>query len=337
MRRFLKYFICLFIVIGNFTTVSAASSISYSYYDEIISKTDWDNMSRSERIAYCQLSKDTLNKISTNNLLNIVLDYPFIIDVYAFDNIDYGIDLVKNQYNGLEELLSRDDLDEVLLNHASIASYSLNDYNTIFTNNCFTYLLSSDTLKSVLSTQEQVEIETKILKNKTKSNATAYANTFSQANQLSGGISTFATATVKTPKGSSITVINNQSIADFSSTEKSSLDKKMKQAYPSITLVSAATKKYNCHSYTWYSQSTSNYYWINDPSKYMTDKSYSKTDISVGVKVYHTDNSHSAIVTSVGSGNMLSLKYKSKWGQCGVYIYYASESPYTSSQTFWTR
>ena len=43
------------------------------------------------------------------------------------------------------------------------------------------------------------------------------------------------------------------------------------------TLVSEATRiapsssKYNCHSYAWYMQSTSNPYWMNDPSSYYTD------------------------------------------------------------------
>ena len=40
---------------------------------------------------------------------------------------------------------------------------------------------------------------------------------------------------------------------------------------PEATRIAPSSSKYNCHSYAWYMQSTSNPYWMNDPSNYYTD------------------------------------------------------------------
>lgn len=96
------------------------------------------------------------------------------------------------------------------------------------------------------------------------------------------------------------------------------------------------TIKYNCHSYAWYSTSTTNKHWMNRPSKYWIDKSYSKYTSSSGTipskvtmnsKVVYWDDStviHSAIVTS-------SKKFTSKWGMCGLSEHSPKDSPYPQS------
>ncbi|WP_442256788.1 hypothetical protein [Vagococcus salmoninarum] len=51
----------------------------------------------------------------------------------------------------------------------------------------------------------------------------------------------------------------------------------MAQNYPKTSRLTSATKLFNCHSYAWYSSNTStNKYWLNAPTKYISDGSYKK-------------------------------------------------------------
>ena len=61
--------------------------------------------------------------------------------------------------------------------------------------------------------------------------------------------------TVKTPKGTSVSVMIRT--PDFSSGEITVINASTALAYPQAELQRNPTVKYNCHSYAWYSQSTS--------------------------------------------------------------------------------
>ena len=109
-----------------------------------------------------------------------------------------------------------------------------------------------------------------------------------------------------------------------------------------------ATCRFNCHSYAWYSQDTSsNQYWMNDPSLYYTDGSYDEvTTPAIGdIICYFDDNGtpnntaddsnlHSGIVVSILSGFSQNLAgiyiVESKWGAAGVYRHNGYECPYTA-------
>lgn len=106
--------------------------------------------------------------------------------------------------------------------------------------------------------------------------------------------------------------------------------------YPKAAVVSGINPAYNCHSYAWYSTSTSNKYWINDPNAYMYDGSYTKqSSASAGNKACWSGSPypvHSAIVRSV-SGN--TVTYISKWGFNGVFIHSANDCPYSGAIAYW--
>lgn len=158
-----------------------------------------------------------------------------------------------------------------------------------------------------------------------------------------------ASTGITTPNGSSVayeTRTCSHSNADY----HSALDAQTVKAY-GVTLISGGTCKYNCHSYAWYSQSTSNSYWINNPSVYMTDGSYSRvmsgTTSSSGLaaangdRVYYASNTHSAILSSSATGEPIATRtVKSKWGSLGVFSHTVSNVPSsydTSSVSCWHR
>lgn len=108
-------------------------------------------------------------------------------------------------------------------------------------------------------------------------------------------------------------------------------------AYPSAVRETNASRKYNCHSYAWYSQSTSNYLWINTPNddKYWTDGSYRRvactecihtppSSAPIGSKVSFVYGDHSAIKVS-------STYFRSKWGMLPRMYHPTYYSPYNDS------
>lgn len=112
--------------------------------------------------------------------------------------------------------------------------------------------------------------------------------------------------------------------------------------YTYSSYVSPASLKYNCHSYAFYSQSTSNPYWMNGPSvdKYMTDGSYYQLSTPTSNDRVHWHNGdHSGVIVGVGqqAGNVTVI---SKYGNYGVYRAFISDvsSAYGDyTYTFWRR
>ncbi len=145
---------------------------------------------------------------------------------------------------------------------------------------------------------------------------------------------TLRTGTVKTPKGSSVSVFERQ---EATSNEIASMNSYMYSRYPKATRLRSATYKYNCHSYAWYSTSSSNIWWMDNPGRYMSDGSYTKqSSAASGQKIYYPmpGNQHSGIITSV---NGSSIMLNSKWGAYGLYNHSVIYCPYFSmyQNTYW--
>lgn len=62
-----------------------------------------------EKLSVSQIPEDTLQNMTTAALLDTVLNYPLLVDVMAYNSTEMGIEIVCEQFNGLQELLNRDD------------------------------------------------------------------------------------------------------------------------------------------------------------------------------------------------------------------------------------
>lgn len=124
---------------------------------------------------------------------------------------------------------------------------------------------------------------------------------------------------------------------DYTNAERATIKKYIEREYQA-TEIRSATTKYNCHSYAWYSTSSANKYWINDPSRYIRSATFLKkqtsgfnslpSGISVNDRaVYKSGNTiiHSAIVNSTSSANSRLI---SKWGSYGLYTHSLTKCPY---------
>ena len=76
---------------------------------------EWKSLSVQERHERLQLSDKFLNSMRTEDLIEVCLEYPFALDFFAFDDFQTGFMSLYNEFNGLRELLSRNDLAEPFL------------------------------------------------------------------------------------------------------------------------------------------------------------------------------------------------------------------------------
>lgn len=64
---------------------------------------------KAERYTACQIPQEILNTLTTGELLELVLDSPVIINLYIQDSIVEGVKILAKEFNGMNELLSRED------------------------------------------------------------------------------------------------------------------------------------------------------------------------------------------------------------------------------------
>ncbi len=89
-----------------------------------------------------QISEDILSTVSTEELLLYCMNYNLMADVFAFNTIDDGKAELKENFNGVQELLKRKDAADCLIKLYKL--YDLNDQKSKDTNCCirFHYLES---------------------------------------------------------------------------------------------------------------------------------------------------------------------------------------------------
>lgn len=90
---------------------------------------DLGNMSA--RIRASQVPDEVLEHMTTDALLQTVLDYPFLSDLYAFNTIEMGYKAVKKHCNSLWEFEARPDYLEALSRYCQ-ANYSLSKKEQTF-------------------------------------------------------------------------------------------------------------------------------------------------------------------------------------------------------------
>ena len=153
--------------------------------------------------------------------------------------------------------------------------------------------------------------------------------------------------TVYTPNGTAVTgaVLSELTPADIRD-----INSMQQSRFPYALKIREPSRRYNCHSYAWYSQSPDNTIWIgfeeiyqDEYKKYWEDGSYVAIttvtgDINaipyaapVGSKVFYNNGNHSAI--KVGTHTFVS-----KWGPWGLYEHIPDDCPYISdSVTYYKR
>ena len=71
--------------------------------------------SHKEMINACQIPEDLLKRLSTDALVETVINYPLYGDFLAYNNMNQGFENIKSTFNGIQELITRPDSGSELL------------------------------------------------------------------------------------------------------------------------------------------------------------------------------------------------------------------------------
>lgn len=276
-------------------------------------------VSHIDMIDACQIPENILNHMSTEALVETVLNYPLLSDMLAWSDKTAGFKSVASNFNGLTELLSRVDAPDIL-GSSQIMLMQQKDIND-----------DENYLE-----RNKARCATLILNNINKDLMTAYTLPEPQ------------TGAIMTPSGSYVLYYKELTFVDlanlfdnvpFTETDFSDLELHYEKTYPLAEKIGPISPSYNCHSYAWYSTSTNNKYWLLDINPYIYDPFYVAvrlSDAKKGDKVVYIDNSdyppnfvHSAIVYSVPTNSdFLDRIATSKWDFMGVYKHPIGHCPY---------
>lgn len=300
-----------FIVSVYGTEISETELIDQPHEFTVVPGTqEWEALSQEQRIELCRVSDEEMEMMTTSALISTILEYPYIINIFAYDSIESGMDSLNDSFGGIDILLDRKDaLDELEIY-----------------------------LNMVQGNNEGRGTDVIVLK-------TIIEVISSNNNSLrKDSISTRASnATVYTPNGTAVAAYYNRTWWDALCTEAYAveLSNEYMNVYPTAQIVRTPSPKYNCHSYAWYSTSAENLYWIDDPTAYVTDGSYMTSYAKKENKVTYKNNStneiiHSGIVNSTSNG----IYVFSKWGNLALFYHEVLDCPYSDGGVtiqYWTR
>lgn len=297
-----------FAVGGSMDDASVDMRLDEAHVYSILPGTEeWEELTPAERYEACSVSADEVASMTTDALVETVLNYPYLINMYAYDSIELGIDEVSRYFPGLQELFSRSDASASLENYITTRMMTMNEEDEVDLSAYDAYTLMG------------------------------YVGMAEPANTI-----ILETTTVKTPKKSDVTVIvdmNWTEVCAYLRVPTINYDIALAQSqqyekvYPSATLYRNPAPNYNCHSYAWYSTLSTNKYWMPDPSKYINDGSYVSHMAAVGCKVTYYRRSdgvytHSGIIIATPGGP---VTVRSKWGALGVFTHDVNDCPYVGT------
>ena len=289
---------------------------------------NWEQLeSISDRIEALQLTTDYLRDVSTENLIDECLSYPYLINFYYYGGNKHAFDILVREFNGFEELLQRKDI--ILHLTKKLEGFSQDLMSALWKDSAtkgkvsFQYLILEYILaeECVISRIKDESANIIAVIEKNKKIMSTYDNIFGkshyillnsilfQLNQRSSFSSenNRAQSYIYTPKGTpvSVDVIDSELTQD----EYNNIVYVHQLVYNQALIVGDATKKYNCHAYAWHVSEGGNEVWLNRPneSNYWLDGSYIEVPQNIATKVSYVGD-HSA--TKIDS-----VFFISKWGK----------------------
>lgn len=203
-----------------------------------ITNTDeWKNMSRADRVAACQIPEEEIIKMSTDDLLQHVLNYPFMIDIFAFSSFAMGFEHVYDEFSAISALIARKDYGKVLIDAYSTlpvetsSSAHTPEYSQNIRELCvLEILIAQPEMTDVLSSTEIADLAAAAdekFKEKTDAceiysdSITVFAQALNEHPE--SAIAAAVSSPVKTPGGSNVEVDDKSGVADYTSETKQNI------------------------------------------------------------------------------------------------------------------
>lgn len=263
-------------------------------YPVTLQSTKWKEFTTHQQMLdVCQIPSHILDEMTTEELIRAVLQYPLLIDIMLYDTPHGGIEATRGQFNGLEALLNREDVELCCKDFQEQKILDSNDQSSWLSDKVFesiiTFLTVPREIKDVID---------------------------------------HVVHTVRTPNNTGIVAWRITTI--LTDVEVKTYNNHFQQAYPRAQFLSDSTWHYNCHSYAWFNQSSRvNRFWINDPVSYTNDKSYKSIQSSassVNTKRIIYKKEHD--ITHSGLYDNSSELVTSKWGRGPLMKHEINYCPY---------
>ena len=123
----LAIFVVLFFCSGT-VMVHATENIDYTVtepfiYEIVPGTSEWEALDTlDKKIDACYVPLETVTNMTTEALVETILNYPLLINIYAYNSIEIGIEAVSTYFPAIEELLTRDDAYAVLYAYSTQTS-----------------------------------------------------------------------------------------------------------------------------------------------------------------------------------------------------------------------
>ena len=276
--------------------------------------------------------------MSDAQLIQAIFDFPFVCEIHMYPTIEYGVEVFESICDAYAELIERESGFKSFMSYAErkieVYTKDITAEEEIKNERLAALILFQPNFKSELNVEcvEKITMISTMIDYKIEDTAKQY--------NIPRGSVIPTEFYVYTPRGNAVPC-ETRTCSHDSSSFHSTQDATIVSQY-GVTLVSSGTCKYNCHSYAWYNQSTTNSYYMKNPALYMTDGSYTKimsglsmgsSNVPSGAKVFYgqTTNlsmAHSAIINNTASSGTLGGRWAlSKWGQNGVFRHKVSNVP----------
>ncbi len=100
----------------SFVTSGLSAQAESWYYPVLPGDAEWDTMTIEEKRAMCNMPEELLEVCSTERLLELALDNPFLSNfVSIYNETSYAIDHYCRMFNIFDELFTRENLYEILV------------------------------------------------------------------------------------------------------------------------------------------------------------------------------------------------------------------------------
>ena len=258
----------------------------------------------------CRIPPEILKTLSTEEVIEAALHYPLLIDFYAFDTYDDGLDALLKESDAFVELMTRPDRAEKLAARLQVQR-------------------TLDRSRSADLTFEQMILNDLLTLDRLSGNSIC---PYSEEQ--------WEYITIHTPNGSPVTVIKKNE--EYTTTIQQIKKEFYAKTYPAAWYLAPATPRYNCHSYAWVLRSPDNIFWLEDTSAYRYDGSYysvSLPNAKAGDIVWYVNGHHSAVLESVSlAARPEKQMVVSKWGPDPLFRHTVDYCPYyqdTTSFTYW--
>lgn len=276
---------------------------------------------------------ESAKDLSTEELIYAALDTDIVISLMCTNTtVEDMYNSIKYYFPVLAELETRTDVASTLVDiyiesGESLSSLQKHGVGLLLTQTEYSDALTEGDYQKLSTYAQAKTAETSAMDENTASPASIIDDLL--AALFPSNVSyQIADVDVTTVGGNEVTLY--EADGELTNAEINSVNSDIQNQFPNITTLANPTARYNCHSYAWYDNSTSNGYWIYDCQPYTYDTHISCTvsdTATVGaICVYFNSQGivHSAIVESV-SGNTVTVI--SKWGACGLYRHSVDEVP----------